>query len=79
VSLVCVDEHKLLADIEKLLQKKIGRETIPGYAPDPRIKAEPITQGRGQRPPGKPKNGRKRRPQSNGRKRRDGGGHVAAR
>jgi len=78
VSLVCVDEHKLLADIEKLLQKKISRETIPGYAPDPRIKAEPITQGRAQRPAGKPKSGRKRRPQANGRKRRAGGGHVAA-
>jgi ATP-dependent RNA helicase RhlE len=49
VSLVCVDEHKLLADIEKLLQTKIRRETAPGYEPDPRIKAEPITRGRGQR------------------------------
>src|SRR5210317_1300802 len=77
VSLVCVDEHKLLADIEKLLQKKIGRETIPGYAPDPRIKAEPITQGRAQRQPGKGKNGRSRRPQSNGNKRRASGGRVA--
>ena len=78
VSLVCVDEHKLLADIEKLLQKKISRETIPGYAPDPRIKAEPISQGRSQRPAGNGNNGRNRRPQANGRKRRAGGGHVAA-
>ena len=53
VSLVCVDEHKLLADIEKLLGAKIRKETIPGYEPDPRIKAEPITQGRGQRPQGR--------------------------
>jgi ATP-dependent RNA helicase RhlE len=51
VSLVCVDEHKLLADIEKLLQTKIRRETVPGYVPDARIKAEPITNGRAQRPP----------------------------
>jgi ATP-dependent RNA helicase RhlE len=78
VSLVCVDEHKLLAEIEKLLQKKISRETIPGYAPDPRIKAEPITQGRAQRPTGAHKNGRNRRPQAGGRKRRASGGHVAA-
>ena len=54
VSLVCVDEHKLLADIEKLLQKKITRETVPGYAPDPRIAAEPISRGgQSQRPAGK--------------------------
>ena len=79
VSLVCVDEHKLLADIEKLLQTKISRETIPGYAPDPRIMVEPITHGRGQRPSGKQNNGRKRRPRPNGSKRRAGGGHVAAR
>lgn len=57
ISLVCVDEHKLLSAIEKLLQAKIRTETVPGYAPDPAIKAEPITQGRTQRPPGKRKNG----------------------
>ena len=45
VSLVCVDEHKLLADIERLLQMKIGKKTVPGYEPDSRIKAEPITRG----------------------------------
>ena len=55
VSLVCVDEHKLLADIEKLLQKKISSKSISGYEPDPRIKAEPITRGRAQRPSGKKK------------------------
>ena len=48
LSLVCVDEHKLLTDIEKLLQTRISRQTIPGYEPDPRIKAEPITRGRTQ-------------------------------
>jgi ATP-dependent RNA helicase RhlE len=58
VSLVCVDEHKLLAGIESLLQTKISRKTIPGYEPDPRIKAEPITRGRAQRPSSK---GKKRR------------------
>ena len=58
VSLVCVDEHKLLADIEKLLQTRLDRKTVPGYEPDPRIKAEPISRGRPQRSPGKKKGGR---------------------
>jgi ATP-dependent RNA helicase RhlE len=52
LSLVCVDEHKLLADIEKLLQMNISKKTVPGYEPDPRIKAEPITMGRVQRSSG---------------------------
>lgn len=49
LSLVCVDEHKLLRDIEKLLKKEIPRITTPGYEPDPSIKAEPIQSGRQQR------------------------------
>ena len=49
ISLVCVDEEKLLRDIESLLNCKIDREVIPGYEPDPRIKAEPIRMGRSQR------------------------------
>ncbi|MEL7449133.1 MAG: helicase-related protein, partial [Pseudomonadota bacterium] len=47
VSLVCVDEHKLLADIEKLLGTRIEQQVIPGYEPDPSIRAEPIRNGRG--------------------------------
>ena len=58
VSLVCVDEHKLLADIEKLLQASIPRKVVSGYEPDPRIKAEPISKGRPQRSSGR-KNGRR--------------------
>jgi ATP-dependent RNA helicase RhlE len=58
LSLVCVDEHKLLADIEKLLQMKISKKTVPGYEPDPRIRAEPITMGRAQRSSG-PKKSRR--------------------
>ncbi len=46
VSLVCVDEHKLLGDIERLLGHKIDSEIVPGYEPDPRIKAEPIQKKR---------------------------------
>ncbi len=50
MSLVCVDEHKLLRDIEKLLNRKIRSEVLPGYEPDPRIAAEPIQNGRNQQP-----------------------------
>ena len=50
ISLVCVDEKKLLADIERLLGARINKEVLPGYEPNPRIKAEPIHKGRPQRP-----------------------------
>ena len=42
VSLVCIDEHKLLADIERFTKSKIEKVQIDGYRPDPSIKAEPI-------------------------------------
>ncbi|NOX70603.1 MAG: DEAD/DEAH box helicase [Gammaproteobacteria bacterium] len=61
VSLVCVDELKLLRDIENLLKRKIDSEIIAGYEPDPRIKAEPIRNGRqqsgGKRPGARHSNG----------------------
>jgi len=47
VSLVCVDEHKLLFDIEKLIKNEIEKVHIPAFTPDPNIKAEPIQNGRG--------------------------------
>jgi ATP-dependent RNA helicase RhlE len=57
LSLVCVDENMLLRDIERLLKREISKAVIPGYEPDPAIKAEPIPNGRGQRggarPPGR--------------------------
>jgi len=46
MSLVCVDEHKLLRDIERLLGRRIHSDTLPGYEPDPSIAAEPIQNGR---------------------------------
>ena len=49
ISLVCIDEHKLLADIERLLKIRIEKVMVPGYEVDPRIKAEPIQRGRPQR------------------------------
>ena len=45
ISLVCVDEHKLLKDIERLLKNDIPKEVVTGYEPDPSIQAEPIRQG----------------------------------
>lgn len=48
LSLVCVDEHKLLRDIERVLKREIPRIAIEGYEPDPSIKAEPIQNGRQQ-------------------------------
>lgn len=49
-SLVCIDEHKLLADIEKLLKRQIQKVVESGYEPDPSIRAEPIQMGRGSQP-----------------------------
>ena len=47
MSLVCVDELKLLRDIERLLKREIPKEIIEGFTPDPSIRAEPIKNGRG--------------------------------
>ena len=41
LSLVCIDEHEFLQDIEKLIKKDIDKEEIPGYEVDPTIKPEP--------------------------------------
>jgi ATP-dependent RNA helicase RhlE len=46
VSLVCVDELGLLRDIERLTKREIRKEIIAGFEPDPRIRAEPIVQGK---------------------------------
>jgi ATP-dependent RNA helicase RhlE len=45
VSLVCVDELKLLRDIERVLGHAIPSELIEGFGPDPRIRPEPILRG----------------------------------
>ncbi len=69
ISLVCIDENRLLQDIEKLLGAKIEKKVLPGYEPDPRIKAEPIQNGRGRRGGGGGGNGgsnqRRARPAGN--------------
>lgn len=42
VSLVCVDEHELLKDIERFIQRTLPREIVPGFEPDPNAKPQPI-------------------------------------
>jgi ATP-dependent RNA helicase RhlE len=73
VSLVCVDEHKLLGDIERLLKRNLPRDVIPGYEPDPSIRAEPILRrsNGGARPGSRNGSGQQRG-------KRSGGGGTAA-
>ena len=44
LSLVCIDEHELLHNIEKLIKKSLPKIVAHGFTPDPSIKAEPIRQ-----------------------------------
>jgi ATP-dependent RNA helicase RhlE len=78
VSLVCVDEHQLLRDIERLIKHAIPREVVAGFEPDPNAKPEPIqrrSQGRGAPREGAPRrDGEARREgdaRRNGESRRD--------
>jgi len=57
VSLVCVDELGLLRDIERLTKREIRKEIVAGFEPDPRIKAEPIVQGKRGQQQRRPSNG----------------------
>jgi ATP-dependent RNA helicase RhlE len=70
ISLVCVDELKLLKDIEKLLGSQIKKEYVAGYEVDKRIKAEPINKGKpAQR--GAPRRGKPSGPKPTGAGRRN--------
>ena len=69
VSLVCVDEQKLLKDIEKLLKRAIKKEYVPGYEVDKRIKAEPVQKGKSRRPGGPGPAGRKKAGKASGSRR----------
>ncbi len=42
VSLVSIDEQKLLRDIEKLLKRQLPKVVVDGYTPDPNKVAEPV-------------------------------------
>ncbi len=46
ISLVCVDELKLLRDIEGVINRDIRKQVIDGFQPDASIKADPIERGR---------------------------------
>ncbi len=69
-SLVCVDEHELLRNIEKLIKRKIPKIIVEGFKPDPTIEAEPIQKQRGRARP-KPKNSTPRNNNSENRPRRN--------
>ena len=50
ISLVCVDEHVFLRDIERLLKRSIPSTVVAGFEPDPNAVAQPVfaQRGRGQ-------------------------------
>ncbi|MFA6014517.1 MAG: DEAD/DEAH box helicase [Gallionellaceae bacterium] len=74
-SLVCIDEHKLLHDIERLIKREIPVVQIPGFEPDPRIKAEPILNGSNRGAGGGQRQGRgQSAPRTSGGQAKTGGG-----
>jgi ATP-dependent RNA helicase RhlE len=84
ISLVCVDEHKLLRDIERVLQRELKKVVIPGYQPDASILPEPIkTRGGGRGNGNGNATGRRCGKSVSGNKRpagaRDGGGQGRSR
>ncbi|MDI1301320.1 MAG: DEAD/DEAH box helicase [bacterium] len=56
ISLVCVDELKLLADIEKLMKRKLNSVVIAGFEPDMNAKPEPLRKPRTDLPARTPRN-----------------------
>ena len=60
ISLVCVDEHDFLRDIEKLINKKIPKVKEQGFKVDTTIAPEPINMGGGRGSRNKPRNGNRR-------------------
>ena len=59
VSLVCVDEHKLLRDIERVIKRELPKVVIEGFEPDPTIKPEPIRKPQAQQRPSRNKDQRR--------------------
>ncbi|MFZ0566142.1 MAG: DEAD/DEAH box helicase [Chlamydiales bacterium] len=68
ISLVCVDEHKLLKDIEKLTKNSISSVILPGFEVDKSIKPQPIRKGKSAA--NHPKKGYKRKPRPQAHKKR---------
>ncbi len=58
VSLVCIDEHKLLRDIERLLKRKITEKVLPGYEPGTQASRQSRS-GQGRGAPGGQRQGRR--------------------
>lgn len=81
VSLVCIDEHKLLFDIEKFIKSDIKKVHIEAFTPDPSIKAEPIQNGRGggKRQGGSRNSNSRNKPRSNSSHANNGGSRDGAR
>ncbi len=77
-SLVCIDEHKLLHDIERLTKRQIPVMQVLGFEPDPRIRAEPILNGMNRGQGGGRGQGRGQ-PRAGGGPGRGAGGKPAAR
>ncbi|HJV02387.1 MAG TPA: DEAD/DEAH box helicase [Burkholderiaceae bacterium] len=76
VSLVCVDEHDMLKDIEKLIKQTLPRAVIPGFEPDPNARPQPVqlrSGGPGHRNPGQRNGGGNRGANGGG---GGGGGQV---
>jgi ATP-dependent RNA helicase RhlE len=73
-SLVCIDEKKLLNDIERLIKREIPVVQIPGFEPDPRIKAEPILNGQNRGGGGQRQGQGRSKPRTGGGQARTGGG-----
>ena len=63
ISLVCVDEHAFLRDIERLIKREIETEIVPGFEPDRRATAQPIQQRQQRSARGNDPSGGKSRPQ----------------
>ena len=77
MSLVCVDELKLLNDIERLIKRDIPKVVIDDFEPDPSIKAQPINKGRGRQQRAAKKTVGKKPASSRNRPRRTSGGRSS--
>jgi len=62
ISLVCVDEHAFLRDIERLLKREIPSDVVEGFEPDPKAVAQPVFAQRGQRRAGSQRQGHAQQP-----------------
>ncbi|MGH8273261.1 MAG: DEAD/DEAH box helicase [Gammaproteobacteria bacterium] len=59
LSLVCGEERKYLADIERLLKRELPKVVLAGYEPDPRVAQTPQKPAQGRRGHGQPRSASK--------------------